>query len=144
MEKKDAEAAKILLNDLKQSSTFSIDLIAIKFGSLVDKISKLQSKYQNIVISGARNLIDEFSHAHAVVGHNSSPTVASVIEGIPTLVTDPDRAQINGVNQKKWEDLDSPTPYDRELWIRRLAQTHWTLDEVKAGLAWKHLRKYVK
>ena len=43
LEKKDAESAKILLNDLKQSSTFSIDLIAIKFGSLVDKISELSS-----------------------------------------------------------------------------------------------------
>lgn len=107
-------------------------------------INSGQSKYQNIVISGARNLIDEFPLAHAVVGHNSSPTVASVIEGIPTLVTDPDQAQIKGVNQLKWEDLDSPIAYDRELWIRRIAQTHWTLDEVKAGLAWKHLRKYVK
>ena len=121
------------------------DKSSSQWASLVRQwINSGQSKYQNIVISGAKNLIDEFSHAHAVVGHNSSPTVASVIEGIPTLVTDPDRAQINGVNQLKWEDLDSPTPYDRELWIRRLAQTHWTLDEVKKGLAWQHLRNYVK
>ena len=41
LEKKDAESAKILLNDLKQSPTFSIDLIAIKFGSLLYKISEL-------------------------------------------------------------------------------------------------------
>lgn len=43
LEKKDAESAKTLLNDLKQSPTFSIDLIAIKFGSLVDKISELSA-----------------------------------------------------------------------------------------------------
>jgi hypothetical protein len=41
LEQKDAEAAKILLNDIKESQTFSIELIAIKFGSLVDKISEL-------------------------------------------------------------------------------------------------------
>ena len=46
LEKKDAESAKILLNDLKQSSTFSIDLIAIKFGSLVDKIYELSALAQ--------------------------------------------------------------------------------------------------
>ena len=121
------------------------DKASSQWASLVRQwINSGQPKYQNIEISGAKNLIDEFALAHAVVGHNSSPTVASVIEGIPTLVTDPERAQINGVNQVKWEDLDSHTPYDRELWIRRLAQIHWTLDEVKSGLAWKHLRKYVK
>ena len=41
MEKKDAESGKNFLNDLKQSPMFSINLIAIKFGSLVDKISEL-------------------------------------------------------------------------------------------------------
>ena len=46
LEKKDAESAEILLNDLKQSPTFSIDLIAIKFGSLVDKISELSDLAQ--------------------------------------------------------------------------------------------------
>ena len=45
---------------------------------------------------------------------------------------------------KTFEDLDNPQGYDRELWIRKIAQTHWTLDEVKQGLAWKHMRKYVK
>ena len=41
LEQKDAEVAKILLNDIKESQTFSIELIAIKFGSLVGKISEL-------------------------------------------------------------------------------------------------------
>ena len=70
--------------------------------------------------------------------------MASVIEGIPTLVTAPERAQSKDVCMKKFEDLDNPQAYDRELSIRRIAQTHWTLDEVKQGLAWKHMRKYVK
>ena len=46
LEKKDAEAAKIFLNDIKQSQMFSIDLIAIKFGSLVNKISELSALAQ--------------------------------------------------------------------------------------------------
>ena len=41
LEQKDAKAAKILLNDRKESQTLSIELIAIKFGSLVGKISEL-------------------------------------------------------------------------------------------------------
>ena len=100
--------------------------------------------FSNVEISGAKDLKTELVHAHAVIGHNSSPTVASVIEGIPTLVTDPERAQAKDVSLKTFEDLDNPQGYDRELWIRKIAQTHWTLDEVKEGLAWKHMRKYVK
>ena len=46
MEKRDAKAAKILLNDIKQLETFSIDLIAIKFGSLIDEISELSALAQ--------------------------------------------------------------------------------------------------
>ena len=43
---KAAAAAKILLNNRQQSPTFSIDLIAIRFKSLVDKISKLSTLAQ--------------------------------------------------------------------------------------------------
>lgn len=46
MEKKDVKAVKIILNDIKQLSTFSINLIAIKFWSLVNKISKLSALAQ--------------------------------------------------------------------------------------------------
>jgi hypothetical protein len=46
LEKRDAKAAKILLNDIKQLETFSIDLIAIKFGSLIDEISELSALAQ--------------------------------------------------------------------------------------------------
>ncbi len=55
LEKRDAEAAKILLNDIKQLQTFSIDLIAIKFGSLVDKTSELSALAQEF---GPQNGID--------------------------------------------------------------------------------------
>jgi len=70
--------------------------------------------------------------------------VASVIEGIPTLVTDPDRAQSKDVALQSWQDLEKLQPFDREKWIQKIAQVHWTLDEVKDGLAWQHLRNFVK
>lgn len=54
LEKKDGEAAKTFPNEIKQSQTFSIDLIAIKFGSLVNKISELSAlaqefSFQNVI-----------------------------------------------------------------------------------------------
>ena len=101
-------------------------------------------EFQNLNISDKENLLDDFKSAFAVIGHNSSPTVASVIHGIPTLVTDPDRAQVNGVCLQRWQDIESPKEFDREKWIRKIAQTHWSFDEVKQGLAWQHLKNYVK
>lgn len=41
LDQEDAEAGKILLNDIKQFQTFPIDLRAIKFGSLIQEISQL-------------------------------------------------------------------------------------------------------
>lgn len=48
LEKKDAKSTKTLLNDLKKSSKFStkINLVAIEFGSLVDKIWELSAVVQ--------------------------------------------------------------------------------------------------
>jgi hypothetical protein len=43
--------------------------------------------------------------------------------------------------------LENPKEFDRELWIRRIAQIHWTLDEVKQGLGlatFKELCKMIK
>ena len=63
LEKKDGEAAKILPNEIKQSQTFSIDLIAIKFGSLVNKISELLALAQEF---GAQNGINNENFLESV------------------------------------------------------------------------------
>jgi hypothetical protein len=39
MEKEDAKAAKIITNDFKQLATFSVDLKAVEFSSLIGEIS---------------------------------------------------------------------------------------------------------
>lgn len=67
LEKKDAESAKILLNNLKQSPTFSIDLIAIKFESLVDKISELSA------------LTEEFSPQNGINDENFGEFIKNFI-----------------------------------------------------------------
>ena len=49
-----------------------------------------------------------------------------------------------GSIEKIFNLVEKLKPFDREPWIQRIAQTHWTLDEVKEGIAWEHLRNYVK
>ena len=50
--------------------------------------------YKDVFISQTKSLQEDFYTAHSLVGHNSSPTCASVIEGIPLFVTDPIRLKV--------------------------------------------------
>ena len=96
----------------------------------------------NVIVSHSENILQDFSTAHCVINHNSSPAVAAAIEGIPTIVLDPTRSQAADVSHHSIQDLTKLKEFDRESWIHRMAQMHWTLDELKDGTAWRHLRQW--
>ena len=96
----------------------------------------------NVIVSHAENLLQDFATAHCVINFNSSPAVAAAIEGVPTIVLDPKNSQAADVSHHSLDDIENLKEFDRELWIHKMAQMHWTLDELKDGTAWKHLRKW--
>lgn len=98
--------------------------------------------FKDVFISTTKSLQEDFYTAHSLVGHNSSPTCASVIEGIPTFVTDPVRSQTSTVSHHSFDEIEDHKTFDRQLWIERLAQMHWTLEEVRNGKCWLHMRKW--
>ena len=98
--------------------------------------------FKDVFISQTKSLQEDFHTAHSLVGHNSSPTCASVIEGIPTFVTDPVRAQSSTVSHHSFDEIEDHKSFDRQNFVERLAQMHWTLDEVKSGQCWLHMRKW--
>lgn len=98
----------------------------------------------NVSITENANILQDFETAYAVVNYNSSPAVAAAIEGIPTFVLDPKHSQAAEVSQHDLTKIENIKEFDRELWIQRMAQMHWTLDELKDGTAWKHLRNWAK
>ena len=93
-------------------------------------------------ITYAESILQDFETCHAVVNYNSSPAIASAIEGIPTFVLDPDRSQASDVVHHSLKHIEAPLDFDRGPWLEKLAQCHWTLDELKTGEAWAHLRQY--
>ena len=99
-------------------------------------------RIKGVGASNSDNLLLDLKNAHAVISYNSSPGVVSAIEGIPTFVLDPSRSQAAEVSHHSLKELEKITVFDRESWIRKMAQMHWTLDELKTGEAWKHLRKW--
>jgi hypothetical protein len=106
------------------------------------KRSLARYRLKNVKVSQSENILEDFSTAHCVINYNSSPTVAAAIEGIPSIVLDPDRSQAAEVSHHTLADIENLKEFDRELWIQKMAQMHWTLDELKDGTAWKHLRKW--
>jgi len=104
----------------------------------------LSMRMPNISYSSSKvSLLDDFRKAHAVVTYNSSPGVAAAIEGVPVIVLDPERSQAAGVSHHSLKDISNLREFDREKWIQKIAQMHWTLEELKSGEAWSHMRKWV-
>ena len=98
----------------------------------------------NVIVTHSQNILQDFSTAYCVINFNSSPTVAAAIEGISTIVLDPTKSQAADVSHHSLKDINNLQEFDRELWIQKMAQMHWTLDELKDGTAWRHLRQWAK
>jgi hypothetical protein len=102
-------------------------------------------KDPGVLISKKANIIDDFANAWATVTYNSSPGVASAIEGVPVFVTDlnPKISQAYSVSNLDLSKLESPDTPDRQLWIERLAMSHFNFDDLKTGLAWNIIKEYL-
>lgn len=98
----------------------------------------------NVIVSHQENILQDFTTAQCVINYNSSPAVAAAIEGVPVIVLDPERSQAADVSHHSLDNIENLQEFDRETWIHKMAQMHWTLDELKDGTAWNHLRKWAK
>ena len=99
-------------------------------------------KIAKIRISSNEDIMQDFAIAKCVVNYNSSPAIVSAIEGIPTIQLDASRSQASGVVHTNFEAIENPQMFDRDPWLHKLAQCHWTLDELATGEAWRHLRRW--
>ena len=65
-----------------------------------------------------------------------------MIEGIPAFITDdPGYCQAGAVANTDLSRIENPVMPDREVWIRRLAQCHWSSAEIDSGEAWRFMRQ---
>jgi len=100
---------------------------------------------ENVHISDHRNrsLQMDLQGAWATVVYNSSPAVASAIEGIPVFADDPIDCQAKDVANTEVSMIETPDIFDREKWLQKLSMCHWNFEELSSGEAWSHMRKYV-
>jgi hypothetical protein len=107
--------------------------------------SILKINHKNVHVSVNERLIDDLRHAWATVVYNSSPSVASLIEGIPAFITDPvpQHSQTYGMANTDLGSLENPSMPDRQSWIERVAMCHWNFTELRSGEAWQFFKKYI-
>ena len=107
--------------------------------------SILKINHKNVHLSTNERLVDDLRNAWATVVYNSSPSVASIIEGIPAFITDtlPQHSQTYEVANTDLSRLENPEMPDRQGWVERLSMCHWNFEELRSGAAWQFFRQYV-
>jgi hypothetical protein len=89
---------------------------------------------------------DDFKNAWATVTYNSSPGVASLIEGIPvfSLDKDPNYSQYSDIANHTLKRIEDPKLHDRQSWVERISMSHWKFSELTSGEAWSFMKTYVR
>ncbi len=101
-------------------------------------------KYNATVSPQERHITEDLINCWALVCHNSTPSAVAPIEGIPAFITDdPSYSQGGDVANTDFSLIENPVLADREHWIKKLAQCHWSFEDVRSGRCWAHMRKYV-
>ena len=100
----------------------------------------------NVVLSPQeRHITQDLVNCWALICHNSTPSSVAAIEGIPTFITDqPGYCQAGEVANTDFNLLENPVMPDREQWIRKLAQCHWSFEDLRSGRQWAHMRQWVR
>jgi hypothetical protein len=107
--------------------------------------SILKINHKNVTLSTNERLVDDLRGAWATVVYNSSPSVASLIEGVPVFLTDPhpEYSQTHRVANIDISKIESPEMFERQQWIERLSMCHWNFDELRSGEAWQFFKRYI-
>lgn len=90
--------------------------------------------------ASTQSLQELFAGASLVVAHHSNGCVEAVAAGC-AVYCEKGAAQPRSVPLHTWKN--PPRLPGREQFLADVAYTQWTLDEMRSGLAWKHLRPSV-
>lgn len=113
-------------------------------GSRFKQIDKLQKRFgTTIKISTAENIVDDLKNCWCCVGYASTPNVVSAIEGIPVYVEVPEKSWAEEIAFNDISLIESPPMPDRQEWLHKIANIHWSNDEVKTGKLWLEIKDYI-
>ena len=107
--------------------------------------ASILKKYNATVSPQEKHITEDLVNCWALVCHNSTPSAVAPIEGIPAFITDdPSYSQGGDVANTNFSLLENPLLLDREQWIKKLAQCHWSFADLRSGRCWAHMRQWIK
>lgn len=113
-------------------------------GSRFKQIEKLQKVHgDQITISTKENIRDELVNCWCSIGYNSTPNVVSAIEGVPVYVQDPVHSWAKDIAFTDLAQLANPPMPDRSEWLNKIANIHWSNEEVISGQLWSAIKSYI-
>jgi hypothetical protein len=113
-------------------------------GTRFKQIEKLQKRYGNsITISEHENIKDALVDCWCSVGYASTPNVVSAIEGVPVYVEEPQKSWAKDICFTDLSQIETPPTPDRKVWADKIANIHWSNSEVKSGLLWSAIKRYI-
>jgi hypothetical protein len=113
-------------------------------GSRFKQIEKLQKRYgASITISNRDNIREDLINCWCTVGYNSTPNVVAAIEGVPGYIEDPRHSWAADVAFNDLDQILNPPVPDRSEWIHKIANIHWSNEEVRTGQLWSAIKCYI-
>jgi hypothetical protein len=113
-------------------------------GSRFKQIEKIKKRYgKRVGISDKDNIRDDLVNCWCAVGYNSTPNVVAAIEGVPVYVEDPTHSWAADVAFTDMAQILDPPMPDRSEWIHKIANIHWSNEEVRAGQLWSAIKNYI-
>jgi hypothetical protein len=97
----------------------------------------------SINVSSNLKIEDDLKDAWCSVGYNSTPNCVSAFEGVPVYVEDPINSWASDVSFDNLELIENPPTPDREDWIHKLSNIHWSNEEVNNGKLFKLIKEYI-
>lgn len=109
----------------------------------IDKINQRYSASDGVTVSVSDNIRKDLVNCWCTVGYNSTPNVVAAIEGIPGYIQDPTHSWAADVAFTDLNLITDPPLPDRSAWIHKIANIHWSNDEVRSGKLWSAIRQYI-
>jgi hypothetical protein len=113
-------------------------------GTRFKQIEKIQKRYgTSVAISEHANIRDALVNCWCTVGINSTPNVVAAIEGVPGYVEDTRRSWAADVAFTDLAQIENPALPDRTEWAHKIANIHWSNQEVVSGQLWAAIKQYI-
>jgi hypothetical protein len=113
-------------------------------GTKDKQIEKLKKRYGNLIsISDEEDIRDALKNCWCGIGYNSTPTSVAAIEGIPVFLQDPLNSWAKDIAFTDFAQIENPPMPDRSEWVKKIANIHWSNDEVKSGKLWAAIKTYI-